>query len=208
MSLLTYTSLVQELKSYLERNDVNFLAILPTIVRNAELRITTDLKDLTTQELVAGTMLSWSAYIAKPNLWRETVSIGLILNDGSVKRLQPRTFEFCRDVYPENAATGEPEYYSDSTLDYIFIAPRPNIEYSYELCFQSAVLPLSDSQQENYITRRFPNLLLYACLLEAAAWAQDDEILQVNQALYSQALDSGKTEQKRREVNRTITGVS
>lgn len=208
MSLLTYNSLVSDVKSYLERNDQDFLNIIPTLVRNAELRITTDLKDLTTQELVAGVLQQGSSYIAKPALWRETVSFGLILNDGSVKRLAPRTFEFCRDVYPEAAATGEPEYYCDSTIDYMFIAPRPSITYSYELVYQSAVLPLSSSQQENYITRRFPNLLLYACLLEAVVWAKDTEKVPEMQALYASALDSGKTEQKRREVNRTITGVS
>lgn len=208
MSLLTYTQLTKELSSYLERNDSNFLDIIPTLVRNAEIRITTDLKDLTTQELVAGTMLAGSAYIAKPVLWRETVSIGLILDDGSVSRLQPRTFEFCRDVYPADAATGIPQYYSDSTVDYIFIAPRPNLTYSYELCYQSAVNPLSEQQQENFITRRFPNLMLYATLMEAVVWSKDEEKLPVMQSLYSDALSAGKSEQRRRDVSRTISGVT
>ena len=46
----------------------------------------------------------------------------------------------------------------------------------------------------NWISERYPNLLLYACMIEAMNFTREDQRVQVFQALYDRALNTVNTQ--------------
>ena len=75
-----------------------------------------------------------------------------------------------------NSVTGFPKYYamfggatgdSDTTSGGMYIAPTPDANYKYRIYYNMVPLGLSSSTTSTYLSKYFPNGLLYACLVEA-----------------------------------------
>ena len=75
-----------------------------------------------------------------------------------------------------NSVTGFPKYYamfggatgdSDTTSGGMYIAPTPDANYKYRIYYNMIPLGLSSSTTSTYLSKYFPNGLLYACLVEA-----------------------------------------
>jgi len=78
-----------------------------------------------------------------------------------------------------NSVTGFPKYYamfggatgdSDTTSGGMYIAPTPDANYKYRIYYNMVPLGLSSSTTSTYLSKYFPNGLLYACLVEAYAF--------------------------------------
>ena len=115
---MTYNSLLADIRRYIERgtvSDTEVYAQLPTLINNAERDIATKLKVLGLLEIVTDTMTVGTSVIAKPDRWRETASINFGTGTGLTERtpLFPRSYEFCRSYWPDEAQTEQPEFYAD-----------------------------------------------------------------------------------------------
>jgi hypothetical protein len=65
-------------------------------------------------------------------------------------------------------------------------------------------LPLFNAANPtNFLTDRYPNLLLYACMVEAIPFLKDDERVPVFESLYNRALQSINLETTQRYTDRT-----
>ena len=65
-------------------------------------------------------------------------------------------------------------------------------------------VPLFNTENsENFLTRRYPRLLFYACLLEALSFLKDDERLQYIANEYKNSLDDINKDSTARYVDRT-----
>ena len=75
-----------------------------------------------------------------------------------------------------NSVTGFPKYYamfggatgdSDTTSGGMYLAPTPDANYMFRIYYNKIPLGLSSSTTSTYLSKYFPNGLLYACLVEA-----------------------------------------
>jgi len=65
-----------------------------------------------------------------------------------------------------------------------------NTDYAYRMVYFSGVPSLSASSTQNWLVVANPNVYLYASLLEAAAYMQDDDRIPIWRSGYENAMDA------------------
>lgn len=196
-AVLTYTSLVSGVKNYLERyNDTNLDVQIPLFVTLAEYRISQEVKVLPALNYVTDTLQSGVSILPKPGRQRDTEFINISTGVAGFETTAPfnrrvnllrKSYDVCRDFWPDPTATGVPQFYSDYGMAQWLIVPTPNAAYPIEVAYYERAEPLSDSNQTNWITQFAPNLLLYATLLEATPFLKNFEAKAQWQEMYNRA---------------------
>ena len=197
-SALTYSSLLTDLQSYFERSDSPFIDQLPRFVMMAENRISAEAKPLGFLRTVDSTLNGNT--LVKPARWRRTKSMSIVVG-GQRKFLKDREFEYCVSYWPDDAATAAPEFYADMDYEHFFIAPTPNAAYPLRMQYYERPVPLDETNQTNWLTQYAPQVLLYACLMEAAPWLKVSERLPEFQSLYQAALGAITKEDSERLID-------
>lgn len=199
---MTYTSLLEDLSKYTERDDEPFLAQRARFVMMAENRIASEIRGLGYQRYATGTMNGDT--LPKPARWRETISLNITTPTGR-KFLFPRDYDYCRDFWPDPAQTDVPRYYADYGFEHFLFVPTPNSAYAFELAYHERPTPLDDANQTNWTTQYAPQLILYASLLEAQPFLKRPEFLQMWQPMYERASQAVAAEAQRNFTARTQT---
>lgn len=201
---MNYASLNSDVKSYLERyDDTRLNEQLPRLIMMAENRIATDAKILGYQKVVTGTLTQANPVQVKPAYWRTTVSFNFT-DAGERKQLLLRTYEYCRNYWPDPTEVGEPRYFADYNFDNFFIAATPDIAYPFELVYMARQDPLSSANNTNWLTANAPQLLLFACLYEAEIWLKNVQTKAARKEDYESALAGFQSENGSRAVDRGI----
>jgi hypothetical protein len=81
-------------------------------------------------------------------------------------------------------------FYSDYGYDHLLVAPTPDQDYPFEFAFLQLPEPLSANVQTNWLTNNAPDVLLYATLLEATPFLQNDDRMPMWKEMYTRGLDS------------------
>ena len=189
---MTFDSLKDDVRRYLECGstlaaDPIVYEQIPRLINLAERRISTELKIEGLIDVVTTTFSAGVSVYAKPDRWRDTISINVQLPSGSRKTIQTRGYEFLREYWPNSDESGEPEYYADYNYTHWLLAPTPDVSYPAEIRYHQLAPLLSDSVQTNWITQYVPQLLLYATLLEASPFLKNDERIATWQSMYDRA---------------------
>lgn len=195
---MTYQSLLSDVQLYAERNDDPFVTQIPRFVMMVENRLASEIRGLGIQKYVTGQFNG--ATLAKPERWRETVSLNVTINNERVF-LQPRTYDYCRAFWANPALVDAPRYYSDYEYEHLLVVPTPDQNYVFELAYYERPEPLSISNNVCWFTQYAPQLLLYGTLLEAQPFLKRPERIAEFQSLYDRALQGIA-----QETSRRITG--
>jgi len=184
---MTYSSLLEDIRNYLERgftaeSDQVVYEQLPRLITLGERRIGRELKIQGFTRSVQTTLAVGVAVYLKPDRWRDTISMSV---DG--QPIQTRSYEYCRSYWPDEAETAAPEFYSDYDFQHWLIAPTPSTAANLEVLYFEQPALLGEDLQTNWLTEYAPDLLLYACLLEAAPFLKNDERIPTWQAMYDRA---------------------
>ncbi len=191
--VMTYATLHADIASYCERDDAAFTNQIDRFIALAEIRLATEAKGLGLQRVVTDNLVLHDPVFNKPERWRQTKSIFYTDSNGEVIYLFMRKYEYCR-VYSPVTVFDTPKYYSDYDFDHFFITPTPDVAYPFELSYYERPEPLSASNQVNWTTRYAPQLLLYACLLEAQPFLKNPTQAGTWQQMYGQALQALQNE--------------
>jgi hypothetical protein len=191
---MTFTTLQQDVRRYLERgttyaSDPVVFEQIPRLINLAERRIARELKIQGFINVVSGTLQTGVSVYAKPDRWRDTVSIniGTGTNNNTRKVLFTRAYEYLLSYWPDRTATDQPEYYSDYDYSHWLYAPTPDANYPFEVLYYELPPLLDDAVQTNWLTEYAPQLLLYGTLLEATPFLKNDERIPVWQNMYDRA---------------------
>jgi len=198
MAVMTYDSLTQNLQTYCERSDSPFIDQIPSFIQLAENRIASENKPLGFLRTVEGQLNG--NVLTKPTRWRKTRSIALIVG-AERKFLYNRSYEFLRAYWPDPIKVDVPYYYSDYDYEHFFIAPTPDLQYSFELQYYELPEPLSANKQTNWTTQYAPQLLLYASLMEAMPFLKTSERIPEFQGLYDRAMQAITKEDQGRALD-------
>ena len=200
---MNYNTLTQQIKAYANRKDAAFNAQIPNFIEQGINRIYSEAKNIGFEVTRIGDIAINNITIIKPANWRETISLEIYTADQKFSKfLLPRSYEFCKSYWPDQTLTAEPTFYSDYDQYYnFFISPTADKAYKYRLIYLQT--PLFDAQNtENFLTRRYPRLLFYACMLEAMPFLKDDERLGQFEQLYASSLADINKDSTARYVDR------
>lgn len=193
---MTYSSLVQDIQDYAERDDQPFLNHIPRFIMLAENRLAIEARGLGYQRF-ATTEAPLDGRLPKPARWRETAMI-YYENAGETVFLKQRSFSFLKAYWPVASQQAPPEYYSDHDYEHFLVAPTPDQEYPVTVSYFERPVPLDSTNQTNWTTQYFPQGLLFASLLEAQPFLKRSERTAEFQGLYDRALAGLKSEVERR----------
>lgn len=184
---MTYDSLLVDMRRYLERgftqaSDQIVFDQLPRLITLAERRIARELKIEGFIRAVTTPLAIGVATYLKPDRWRDTVSMTV---GGS--SIFTRSYEYCRNYWPNEAETGKPQFYANYDYQHWLITPTPSAVQTLEVIYYEQPALLGDDFQSNWLTEYAPEVLLYASLLEATPFLKNDERVQMWQALYDRS---------------------
>jgi len=205
-SVMTYDSLVENIQSYLERNDTATLDKIPLFIMLAEQVIASKIKFLGNLTVNTSTMVASDAVIAKPARWHKTVSMNITVA-GEREPVLLRKYEYLRNYAPDPTATGVPKYYADYDYSNWLVAPTPNLAYDFEVIYYERVQPLDSSNQSNWFTAYAPQALLYGSLLQAMPFLKNDERIPMWQSQYEAIMTTLMEEDKLRVADRQAIAV-
>ena len=192
-AMMTYDSLVNDIRTYLERTDDATLEKIPTFIMLAEQVLATELKFLGNLTVAESTMVQGEAIIAKPARWRKTVSMNVTVA-GKKQPVFIRRYEYLREYWPDATETDVPAFYCDYDYEHWLIAPTPDDDYTYEVLYYERLQPLDSSNQSNWFTQYAPQALLYGSLLQAMPFLKNDERIPMWQQQYDLIVNVLKTE--------------
>lgn len=189
---MTYSSLVTDLEAYLQRYDALIVTQIPRFIMLAQQRIPREMKLLGFRSEVTGTFdgtAQSSGVMAKPSDWRKTIAfyVGTGTNNNTHTPVLERDYDYVRSVYPDPTVQGTPRFYADADYQHWLIQPSPSSALPFKIPYYGTLTMLDETTQTNWLTEYAPDLLLYACLLEAVPFVKNDERIPVWQGLYANA---------------------
>lgn len=215
---MTFSSLTADLQSYLERGtplDTQVANQLPRLINLAERAIAIALKVQGFLTPVISTLVAGTSVYAKPNGWRQTVSMNYGIsttqdpfpNQNYRNQLRSRSYEYCRRYWPDSSITDSnlvnvPKFYADYDYNHWLIVPTPAINYPWEINYYGQPPLLDNTTQTNWLTDFAPNLLLYRALMEATPYLKNDERLPVWEKLYQEQLQTVDMQDLQKIVDR------
>jgi hypothetical protein len=205
-AVMTYDSLVENIQSYLERNDASTLAKIPLFIMLAEQIIASQIKFLGNLTVNTSAMTIGQATIDKPARWHKTVSMNVTVS-GSRQPVLLRKYEYLRSYWPNPTTTGTPLYYCDYDYTHWMVAPTPSAAYDFEVLYYERVQPLDSSNQTNWFTTYAPQALLYGSLLQAMPFLKNDERMPMWQQNYELIMQTLMAEDKLRIADRQAIAV-
>lgn len=189
---MDYNSLTEQIKQYSKRTDEFFISQIPNFINQAINRIYSEAKNIGFEKVVTDRLTPNQFVLEKPADWKETVS--LTISPGSLSVLQLRTLEFCQAYWPNPTdKQAIPLFYADyNNYSSFYLAPTPDKDYFFTLIYLA--LPAFGNGEgktpTNFLTDRYPSLLLYASMLETIPFLKGDERVPVFESLYNRALQS------------------
>lgn len=206
---MTFDTLQQDLRDYLERGDVTDPTVfdqLPRLINLAERQLANSLKLLGFVNVVTDTLTVGQSVIPKPDRWRDTISINFGVGAAQVRtQLFPRSYEYLRTYWPDEALTDQPKFYADYDYFNWVIAPSSDALYPFEVNYWELPPLLDATNQTNWTTDFAPNALLHGALLQATPFLKNDERIQVWQTIYDRDVGILEAQDIKRIVDRNVT---
>ena len=213
----TLANLETDIKNYTEVDDtVLSSSVLNTIIKNAENRIYRDADSDDNRFYATSTLVSGNRYVTIPTDLRSIRYVQL--KDTNVTPnvqtfLEKKDASYMATYYDTPATqSGIPKYYANWDADFWVVAPTPNAAYEITLAYNKEPTSLTDATKSatgTYMSNKYPDLLLYACLVNAYGYLKGPvDMLQYYDKAYKEALETYATEQMgRRRRNEYQDGV-
>ena len=200
----TLTNLQDDIRNYTEVDSaVLSTAVLNTIIKNAENRIYREVDSDDNRFYATSNLQSGNRYVTIPSDLRSIRYVQL--KDGSNNQvfLEKRDTSFMTEYYnTPSTASGLPKYYANWDANFWVVAPTPNATFEITLAYIKQPTSLTDSSVSTsgtYVSNKYQDLLLYACLVEAYGYLKGPaDLLQYYEQSYKRAAKSYSIEQEGR----------
>jgi hypothetical protein len=201
---MTYAELVQKIRDYCEVDSNVFTStIVDGFISDSEFRILRDVDSDNNRSYAQADIVAGQRYVNTPLINDETLIIrsAQITNSTGGADNSSRSFLEYRDTnfiseYNPTGVQGVPKYYGYWDENTIVLAPTPDQNYNMQINYILKPQGLSSTNTTTYLSKEFPNGLLYACLVEAYGFLKGPaDMIQFYEGKYSQALQGFTIEQ-------------
>ena len=204
---MTYAELVQKIRDYTEV-DSNVLTstIVDGFIRDAELRIFREVDADYARKYATSNFTSGNRYVVLPDT--QIIRSIQVINGSDRTFLDKRDTSFISE-YNNGGVTGLPKYWANWDANNIVVAPTPDSTYQIQLNYIATPPALSSTNQTTDISNKAPDLILYACLVEAYGYLKGPaDMYNLYQNRYNEAIQSYALEQMgRRRRDEYTDGV-
>jgi len=201
---MTYAELVTKIRDYCEVDSNVFTStIIDGFIQDAEFRILRDVDSDNNRRYAQADIVAGQRYVNTPLINDETLIIrsAQITNSTGGADNSSRSFIEYRDTnfiseYNSTGVLGLPKYYGYWDENTIVLAPTPDQNYNMQINYILKPAQLSSTNTQTYLSKEFPNGLLYACLVEAYGFLKGPaDMIQFYEGKYTQALQGFVIEQ-------------
>ncbi len=211
----TLTNLQDDIKGYTEVGDNVFTSsVLNTLIKNAENKIYREVDSDQDRHYATSNLIIGNRYVTIPADLRLIRYVQLKDSDNNQYYLEQRDTSFIAEYYstPGTSAVDIPKYYANWDEDFWVVAPTPDRTYEITLAYNKEPVSLTDSSVSDtgtYLSNKYQDLLLYACLVNAYGYLKGPaDMLQYYSQAYEKALLSYAIEQQgRRRRDEYADGV-
>lgn len=172
--MTTLATLTADVISYSTYDSDEFVAEIPTFIRNTEETIFYTVQAPFFRAAQTGTMTSGNPYLKLPTGFLAASSLSIDTGAEGWKFLLNKDVEYIREVYPVASATGEPFVYAQFDADpsntTIIIGPTPDDDYTCQLNYFFKPESLVDVPTGTWLSNNAYKTLLYGTLNESANW--------------------------------------
>ena len=206
---MTYTlaNLQEDIRNYTEVDSTVFSdSILDPIIKNAENRIYRESDSDDNRFYATSTLVTGNRYVTIPSDLRSIRYVQL--KDTNVTPnvqtfLEKKEASYMATFYDTpNTASGIPKYYANWDANFWVVAPTPNATFEITLAYIKQPTSLTDSSVSSsgtYVSNKYQDLLLYACLVEAYGYLKGPpDLIQYYEQSYQRAAKSYSIEQEGR----------
>jgi hypothetical protein len=201
---MTYAELVQKIRDYCEVDSNVFTStIVDGFINDAELRILREIDSDNNRQYAQADIVAGNRYVNTPLINDETLIIrsAQITNSTGGADNSSRSFLEYRDTsfiseYNPTGVQGVPKYYGYWDENTIILAPTPDQNYNMQINYILKPTGLSSSNTQTYLSKEFPNGLLYACLVEAFGFLKGPmDMIQYYEKRYAESAQGFSIEQ-------------
>lgn len=180
---MTYTELVDAITSYTQNYEADFVANIPTFVKQTETRVYNTVQIPALRKNVTGVTTNGNKYLSCPSDFLSVFSMAVI-DGGNYEYLLNKDVNFMRAAYPSASDTGLPKYYAlfgptvannivTDELSFI-LAPTPNNAYSVELHYYYYPETIVTANR-TWLGDNYDPVLLYGSLVEAYIFMKGEQ---------------------------------
>ena len=205
--MTTYAILKADLIDLTENNSSDFATESDQFIDTVELRLSRELRNCPelykhqTASLTIG-----DAYITKPSDLITMISFSLLSSASKRTAIEYRDVSFINEYWPTRSSTGTPKFYADWNDDVFVVAPTPSAALTIEMNYRKRFTALSSSNTTSWLTANAYDLLLYGCLIEAAIYDKNPQMMQLYEKRYQEALVSVNAELENRRADQSNKG--
>jgi len=201
---MTYAELVTKIRDYCEVDSNVFTStIVDGFINDAELRILREIDSDNNRQYAQADIVAGQRYVNTPLINDETLIIrsAQITNSTGGADNSSRSFLEYRDTsfiseYNPTGVQGVPKYYGYWDENTIILAPTPDQNYNMQINYILKPTGLSSSNTQTYLSKEFPNGLLYACLVEAFGFLKGPmDMIQYYEKRYAESAQGFSIEQ-------------
>jgi len=200
----TLANLQTDIRNYTEV-DSNVLSdtILTTIIKNAENRVYRDTDTDDDRFYATSNLVSGNRYVTIPTGLRLIRYVQLKDSSNKQTFLEQRDTSFMAEYYDTpGTSSGIPKYYANWDANFWVVAPTPDDTYQITLAYNKqpdTITSGNASTTGTYISNKYQDLFLYACLVEAYGYLKGPaDMLQYYEQAYQKAQQSYAIEQQGR----------
>ena len=206
----TLDNLKTDIRNYTEVDSgVLSDTVLDTIIKNAENRIYRDADSDDNRFYATSSLVTGNRYVTIPSDLRFIRYVQLKNSSGDQRFLEKRDTSFMSEYYDTPATqSGFPKYYGNWDAEFWVVAPTPDSTYEITLAYVKQPVSITNTTQPSaapaatngtYVSNKYQDLLLYACLVEAYGYLKGPtDLLQYYEQSYQRALSSYSIEQQGR----------
>lgn len=200
---LTYAQLTTAIKNWMENDSTEFATDLDTIIGLAELRIIreTDLDEF--KKYATAPLFAADKFIEKPSDF--VADRWMKVQDVSTSVYYPmlrKDVSFLNEYWPNETLQGRPKFYADWNDTEFVCAPIPDDAHVVTLAYTYRPAGLSSGNTTSWLGNNASDVLLWACLVEAAAYMKEQPAdIQLWEQKYQDAKNSLMMEEIKRQRN-------
>ena len=180
---MTYTELVTAITAYAQNYEADFVANIPTFVKQTETRVYNTVQIPALRKNVTGVTTNGNKYLSCPADFLSVFSMAVI-DGGNYEYLLNKDVNFMRAAYPSASTTGLPKYYAlfgptvanniiTDELSFI-LAPTPDAAYSVELHYYYYPETIVTANR-TWLGDNYDPVLLYGSLVEAYIFMKGEQ---------------------------------
>ena len=200
----TLTNLQDDIRNYTKVDDgVLSTGVLATIIKNAENRIYRDSDSDDNRFYATSNLQAGNRYVTIPSDLRVIRYAQLKNAAGDQVFLEKKDTSYMAEFYDTpGTQSGFPKYYANWDANFWVVAPTPDSTYQITLAYikqPDSITTGTTSTTGTYVSNKYQDLLLYACLVEAYGYLKGPaDLLQYYEQSYRRALQSYSIEQQGR----------